>query len=69
MSHSNPQEDDGQAFPNAALRPFAVFATRGFGEFDHSIGIGVFPEQLGDALIRTANSRRGMTIIRGWGFP
>lgn len=42
---------------------------RGFGKFDLSLGVGVYSDQLEDASIRAANSRRELMLNRGWRFP
>ena len=53
----------------AKLHTFAVFSLRGFGQFENTLRVGVFSEQLEDALIRTANSRRALMLNRGWRSP
>ena len=69
LSHNQPQGEAKQQMSNAKLQPFDVFAMRGFGKFDHALGIGVFSDQLEDALIRTSNSRRELMLNRGRRFP
>ena len=69
MSANQPNVDAKLELCNAKLHSFAVFAMRGFGKFDHSLGTGVYSDQLEDALIRSANSRRELMLNRGWRFP
>ena len=68
-SRNNPNVDTKQELYKSKLHSFAVFPMRGFGRFDHALGIGVFSDQLEDALIRSANSRRGLMLNKGWRSP
>ena len=69
MTANQPNVDAKLELSNAKLHSFAVFAMRGFGKFDHSLGMGVYSDQLEDALIRAANGRRELMLNRGWRFP
>ena len=69
MTANQPNVDAKLELSNSKFHSFAVFAMRGFGEFDHSLGMGVYSDQLEDALIRAANGRRELMLNRGWRFP
>ena len=68
VSQNQAQGETKHEVSNTKLQSFAVFAMRGFGKFDHTLGIGVFSDQLEDALIRTSNSRRELMLNSGWRF-
>ena len=66
MSPNQPNVDDKMELPNAESHSFAAFDMRGFGKFDHSLGVGVYTNQHEDASIRTSDSRRELMMSRGW---
>ena len=69
MSPNRPNVGAKLEAPNSKLLPFAFFPMRGFGKFDHSLGVSAYSGHLEDALIRASNSRRELMLSLGWRFP
>ena len=67
-SSNRPNADANLEWTNSKFHSFDVFLMRGFGEFDHSLGVGSYSERRQDSSIRASTGEAESCLTLAGGF-